>query len=97
MINRPNLTLQEEIQLARLQASAMSFICLMLCLFATTAATRIPHYLETTDYARLIGVILFGLLVAIGSASNFHTHLCLINRKKSLSLTRRTPYEIFNK
>ena len=78
-----NLTLQEEVQLVRLQTSAMSFICLMLCLFAATTATQIPHYLEINDYARLISAVIFSLLVAIGSISNIHSHYCLWQMQKA--------------
>lgn len=70
-------TWQEPIQIARLQAWAMSLICSLIALFAIAAATRIPHYLESSDHLRLIGAILFGLLALMGVVDNLRTHLCL--------------------
>lgn len=77
MIESNQHTGQETVQIARLQAWAMSLICSLLALFAIAAATRIPLYLETSDHLRLIGVILFGLLALIGVIDNLRTHHCL--------------------
>lgn len=77
MNNKNELTQLQSAQFARLQAMAMSFICIMLCLFAAAAATRIPFYLSVADYTRLIGVILFGLLGIGGAIDNIRTHACL--------------------
>ena len=77
MIENKELTFQQTMKLARLQTWAMSLICGLLWLFVAAAATRIPHYLATSDYLRLIGVILFGLLVLAGLISIVQTHICL--------------------
>ena len=76
MIN-DELTVQQSVRLARLQAWAMSFVCSFLCFMAVAAATRIPHYQASADYFRLVGVIMFNLLTFTGLAGNIHTHLCL--------------------
>ena len=77
MTKKNELTSQQAIQFAHLQVWAMSFVCGLLCLLAVAAATRIPHYLDTLEYVRLSGVILFGLLVLAGVVDNIRTHLCL--------------------
>ncbi|GJM42421.1 MAG: hypothetical protein DHS20C20_27030 [Ardenticatenaceae bacterium] len=61
----------------RLHAWVMTFVCTTLCLFAAAAATRIPLYLETADYGRLIGAILFALLALAGLVDNIRTHIYL--------------------
>ncbi len=71
------LTFQQTIQLARLQAWVMSLVCSFLSLFAAAAAVRIPLYFAASDDARLIGTVLFGLLVLVGVVDNVRTHLCL--------------------
>ena len=70
-------TCPQSVQFGRLQAWAMSLVCVLLTLFAVASAIRIPHYLATLDYPRLIGVMLFGLLVLAGLVDNICTHLCL--------------------
>lgn len=77
MTNKNEPAFKQVVQVTRLQTWAMSFVCSLLCLFALAAATRIPHYLAAPDYARLVGVILFGLLALVGLADNIHTHICL--------------------
>lgn len=81
MNNKTELTFQQTVQFARMQAWTMSFFCGLLCLFATAAATRVPHYLLMNDYARLTGVTLFGLLALAGLADNIRTHACLWRRR----------------
>ncbi len=68
---------QQIVRFAYIQAWGMSLICSLLALFAAAAATRIPHYLAVSDYIRLVGVILFGLIVLAGVIANIHTHVCL--------------------
>jgi hypothetical protein len=65
------------VQFARLQTWSMSFICGLLAFLAVAAATRLPYYLATQDYARLAGLALFGLVVLAGMIDNVRTHLCL--------------------
>lgn len=77
MIAKNEINFQKAIQLARLQAWAMSLLCGLLGLFAAAAATRIPFYLSVADYVRFIGVVSFGLLVLAGVVDNVRTHLCL--------------------
>ena len=77
MVKKNELTFEQSVQLARLQAWVMSFVCGLPCLFALAAATRIPHYLAAPDYVRLIGAILFDLLALIGLIDNIHAHICL--------------------
>lgn len=79
------LTLQQEVKLARLQAWAMSFVCGFLTVCAVAAATRIPHYLAVSDYARLTGVVLFGLLVLAGIIDNVRLHICLRRLKNRIA------------
>ena len=77
MSNKNDLTFQQAVQLARLQAWVMSLVCGLLGLFAAAAAARIPLYFAVADYARFTGTVLFGLLVLVGAADNVRTHLCL--------------------
>ncbi len=71
------LTFQETVRIARMQIWILSLVCGLLCLFAIAAATRIPHYLNSADYMRLSGAILFGLLSFTGLAINLQSHLWL--------------------
>lgn len=82
MTKKNALTMPQIVRFARLQTWVMSFVCGFLCLMAAAAATRIPHYLTTPDYARLIGVILFGLLAMVGLLDNVRTHICLRQMKE---------------
>lgn len=77
MIEKNELTLQQAIQLARLEAWMMSIVCGLLGLFAAAAATRIPFYLSVADYARFIGAVSFDVLVLVGLIDNMRTHLYL--------------------
>lgn len=83
MIEKNNLQI---IQFARLQTWVMSFVCGLLAFLAVAAATRLPHYLATLDYARLVGVILFALLVLAGVVDNVRTHLCLWQRHNEIGI-----------
>lgn len=71
------LSFQQALRYERLHASVMSLICGLLFLFAMTAASRLPDYLAASDYARLAGVILFGLLAITGVVVNIRHHICL--------------------
>ncbi len=84
MTSKNNLNPQQAVRYARLQAWAMSKICALLGLCVLAAATRIPHYLAVADYGRLIGVILFALLVLAGVIANIHTHICLWRHNENL-------------
>ncbi|WP_420627978.1 Os1348 family NHLP clan protein [Candidatus Leptofilum sp.] len=84
MTKKQKVTESQLQQFARLQAWVMSFVCAMLCLFAAAAATRIPLYLETADYTRLIGVILFALAAIVGLVDNIRTHIWLWRLQKEI-------------
>lgn len=77
MISKKGLTFQQAVRLACLQAWAMSVVCGLLCLFAIAAATRIPLYIVSTDYIRLMAAVLFGLLALSGLLDNIYTHVFL--------------------
>ena len=85
MAKKNEPTFEQSVQLARLQAWVMSFVCGLLCLFALAAATRIPHYLAAPDYVRLIGVILFSLLALVGLVDNIHTHIRLWQMRNEIT------------
>jgi formate/nitrite transporter FocA (FNT family) len=83
MIENNTSTQQKTVQLSHIQVWVMSFACGLLLLFAIAAATRIPYYLTTLDYTRLVGTILFGLLALAGLFDNIRTHLCLRRLKSN--------------
>ena len=68
-----------------MHAWLMSIVCIALVIFAAAAATRLPHYLTTSNYARLLGVVLFDLLAFIGLADNLHTHFSIWQRQTKLA------------
>ncbi|WP_420628550.1 hypothetical protein [Candidatus Leptofilum sp.] len=59
----------------------MSFICVVIMVFALATATRLPLYVETTDYVRLLGTLLFNALALVGLADNIHTHYLVWQRR----------------
>ncbi len=79
--NNPTTT-----QITQLHAWLMSFVCFTLFIFAAAAATRLPHYLATSDYVRLVSVALFNVLVLAGLADNLHTHFSLWQRQNNLTI-----------
>lgn len=68
---------QQEVQLTRWQVWAMSFVCGFLVLWAGAAASRLPLYVAAGDYVRLVGAVLFALLVVVGVIDNVRAHICL--------------------
>ena len=75
--DQSTVAIYQAIRLEHLRASFMSLICGLLLLFALAAATRLPVYWSTADYARLLGVIAFNVLVVTGGVINIRHHLCL--------------------
>lgn len=79
---------QQNLPHSALHVWIMSFICLLLVVFAAAAATRLPHYLATADYGRLIGTGLFNLIAIIGFFDNIHTHYLVWRRQDRSEATQ---------
>jgi protein-S-isoprenylcysteine O-methyltransferase Ste14 len=84
MTHKDEITYQRAVRRERIQIWVMTKVCSLLCLFFIAAATRFPHYLATADHIRLLGVILFGLIILLGVIAIIQAHISLWRQAKNI-------------